>query len=228
MVEMSHLVEAESLLAPMLLGALLLLLNGRGHPRRQLVWLLALCLLAPLVKVVGVSVGISVAVLLLLENRWRAAVAAVAAAVAGLLVYVAYGVAVNSSLFWSVIHAQGNRHGSFLVAGWEFLLSLRASLGFFVPLHDPFWYVGLLAVAAVAVFWWDRRAAFLVVPVAVYSAVMAATGPDRTGELVYDAGWYRITVYPLLFAAIAVIVSRLWAARHLTAGAPPPAQADPA
>jgi hypothetical protein len=65
----------------------------------------------------------------------------------------------------------------------------------------------------------------IVVPVAVYVAVMAATGPDRTGELVYDAGWYRITVYPLLFAAVAVIVSRLWETRRLILRNSPPVPA---
>jgi hypothetical protein len=134
--------------------------------------------------------------------------------------------AINGSLFWAVIRAQGDRHSSFFVAAWQFLGSPRASLGDFVPLHDPFWDAGLLAVAAVALFWWDRRATFLVVPAVVYSAMMAATGPDRTGELVYDAGWYRITVYPLFFAAIAVIVSRLWATRRLVLGEAPPAPPD--
>jgi hypothetical protein len=225
MVETSHLVEAESLLAPMLLGALLLMVDGRERTRPQLIGLLAICLLAPLVKLVGVAIGISVAALLLLQRRWKPAVLAATATVSGPLLYVVYGMAINGSLFWAVMRAQANRHGTFPVAAWEFLGSLRASLGDFVPLHDPFWYVGLLAVAAVALFWWDRRADLIVVPVAVYVAVMAATGPDRTGELVYDAGWYRITVYPLLFAAVAVIVSRLWETRRLILRNSPPVPA---
>lgn len=123
--------------------------------------------------------------------------------------YGLYGLAIDQNLFPRVLGANAARHGSDVLAGYQFLGSLKAGLGGFVPLHDPFWYAGLLAVGATALVWRDTRYLILSVPVIAYALVLAGTGPDRSGELVYNAGWYRITLYPLLFVALAAIAAEL-------------------
>ena len=215
MIEMSHAVEAESILAPMLLGALLLV-DRKG--KRALAGLVAICLLAPLVKVVGVTIGATVAVLFLLRRHWARSALSGAAGLAGVGLYWLYGFAINRAQFLAVWHAQSTRHASALAAGWQFLTSTVASLGGFIPLHDPLWFAGLLAIVVLVVFRGDMR---LAVPVIVYVAVMAVTGADtpvihsgvvmRQGnsELTYNSGWYRITIYPLLYIAIAGIIPRV-------------------
>ncbi len=76
----SALVEAEWLLAVLLLGALLLV--GR-RDRAGIGMLLAICLLAPLVKETGVLVAGSVCLLLLVAQRWRLALAVAGAGAVG-------------------------------------------------------------------------------------------------------------------------------------------------
>lgn len=204
--QMAHAVEAESLLAPMLLGALLLVeRRGRG----AVAGLLAICVLAPMVKLVGMAIGAAMVPLLLVQRRRLDAAAAGAAALGGVGLYVLYGMAVDHRTFVAVIHADAARHGALIVSAWQFLASLKAGLGGFVPLHDPFWFAGLLAVAGTALYWRDRRFLTLIVPIAVYTAAMAFMAPSRRYELTYNAGWYRMTIYPLLFIAIAAVIARL-------------------
>ena len=200
----SHLVEAETLMAPMLLGVLLL---TPLRSRRALAGVLLLCFLAPLVKVVGIAVGGTALVVWALQRRWAAAAAAGVAAVAGIATYLLYGIAVNASLFNSILHYNASRHSSFITSAREFLGSWRAGLGPLVPLHDPLWYVGLVAAALLLL--WGRRFLPLLAAIAAYTVVMGLTGPDATGELSRN-GWYRITIVPLLAVAIACLAGATW------------------
>jgi hypothetical protein len=212
MIAAGSLVEAEWLIAPTLLGALLL--SGM-RSRRACVGMLALCLLAPLTKETGVVVALSVAAVLVTERRWRLAAASVAAAAAGLLLFIGWAWLLDWTQFATVIHAQSVRHtsvGGSLVA---FLLDLRAGYGNRLPFNDPVWFLGLagVLVALIAMAWGRRWGALrvVVIPVLATSALMAFTEP-ATG--IYN-GWYRLAIYPLVYIAAAwLVVTGARAANH--------------
>ena len=105
MIEASRLVEAEWLLAPMLLGVLILASHRGRLPSAAL---LALCVLAPLVKVPGVIVGGAGAVALLTERRWVMAGLALLGAPVGIGLFAAYGAAVDWHQFVLVWQVQAS------------------------------------------------------------------------------------------------------------------------
>jgi hypothetical protein len=200
-VQASALVEAEWLLAPLLIVALLV-------ADRSTWLLLGICAIAPMVKVTGVSVGVAAAAYLLTANRtrWRLALGCAAAAGAGIGLYAAYGAWVDWSQFTAVIQSQSARHTTNpFVTGASFLFDARAGAGGSHAWNDPLWYIGLGALvigglaAAVRRRWWALNT--LIVPVAVYAVVMALSKPT-TGASVVN-GWYRIAIYPLVYAAAA-------------------------
>jgi 4-amino-4-deoxy-L-arabinose transferase-like glycosyltransferase len=195
----SALVEAEWLLAVFLLGALLLI---DRRDRLGVGALLALCLLAPLVKETGVLVPASVCLLLLVSHRWRLAVAAAAAGVAGAGLVVAWGAFVDWPVFLSTIQAQLARHTT-PSSPFAFLLSLSSGYGNRVPFRDPVWYAGLLGVVAAMVACLARRRAreaVFIIPVVAMSLLMLAVSP---GLVTQWNGWYRLAIYPLVYVGAA-------------------------
>ena len=130
MIDASRLVEAEWLLAPMLLGVLVLA-SHRG--RLPTATLLALCVLAPLVKVPGVLLarrrrrGGP-----LTERRWITAGLALLGAPVGVGLFTAYGAAVDWHQFVLIWQVQSARHTS-LVAGRQFLFSPTRACGTSFP-----------------------------------------------------------------------------------------------
>ena len=119
---MQRQVEAESMLAPMLLGALLLIhrvLRGVGG-RWTVGGLLLLCALAPLVKVSGVALAAVAVAVLVLGGRWRLALACVGAGLAGTAVYFVYGASYDLGLFIRVIQdSESRRYG--VMGVYEFI-----------------------------------------------------------------------------------------------------------
>ena len=216
MILAGSLVEAEWMLAPMLLAALLL--TG-VRTRRASVGLLALCLLAPLAKETGVLVALSVAAVLLTERRWRLAGAALGAAGAGLLLFVGWAFVLDWSQLVAVIHAQSLRHTSAPGSLAAFLFDLRGGYGGRLRFNDPVWFLGLAAVlVAVTVMARHRRSGALSVvalPVLATSALMALTSP-ATG--IYN-GWYRLAIYPLVYIAAAwlLVAGARWSGSRMGA-----------
>jgi len=142
MISASRLVESEWLLAPMLLGVLVLA-SHRGCLPTAL--LLALCVLAPLVKVPGVIVGAAAAVALLTERRWVVApLALLGARSASVCSRPTERLWTGTNSCWCAVQAA--RHAS-LIAGRDFLFSGDAGLWNFVALNDPFWTVGMVGLA---------------------------------------------------------------------------------
>ena len=210
-VQASSLVEAEWLLAPLLLLALL-------AADRSMWLLLGVCALAPLVKITGVSVGLASAAYVVSADRkrWRLALACVAAAAGGFGLFAAYGAWVDWSHFIGVIQDQAARHTTNpATTAASFLFDARAGAGGAHAFNDPLWYIGLgalgLGIVACAVRrrWLALNA--LVLPVLVYAVVMALSKPTSGASVVN--GWYRIAIYPLVYAAAAwLAVSALQAA----------------
>jgi hypothetical protein len=217
-VSASALVEAEWLLAPMLLLALLL---ATGRTRPALAGLVLVCALAPMVKVAGVIVAGSACALLLSQRRWHRAAAVAAAGVAGLLLFAAWGAYVDWNLFIAITRSQVARHSD-PVNPFGFLMSLGAGYGNHVPFRDPVWYAGLLGVAVALVLSAVRRrwtALVLTAPVVGMTVLMLVIEP---GVAVYASGWYRLAIYPLVYAAAAWLV--VGAARTLARHAMVPLQ----
>jgi hypothetical protein len=201
MISASRLVESEWLLAPMLLGVLVLA-SHRGCLPTAL--LLALCVLAPLVKVPGVIVGAAAAVALLTERRWVVAPLALLGAPIGIGLFAAYGAAVDWHQFVLVWQVQAARHAS-LIAGRDFLFSGDAGLWNFVALNDPFWTVGMVGLAVMLL----RRPlgpeSRMPLAFAGYALLMALTAGIEGAEY-YD--WYRFAVDPLICIGVGDLIGQ--------------------
>jgi hypothetical protein len=200
MIEAGRLVESEWLLAPMLLGVLVLA-SHRG--RLPTAGLLALCVLAPLVKVPGVIVGAAAAVALVSERRWVVAGWALLGAPVGIGLYAAYGAAVDWHQFLVVWQVQAARHGSPVMAGQQFLFSGDAGLWNFVPLGDPLWTVGLVGLAVLLLRRPLDTSARIPLAFAGYAALMALTVSNE-GAQYYD--WYRFAVDPLCYIGVGDLI----------------------
>ena len=201
MISASRLVESEWLLAPMLLGVLVLA-SHRGRLPTAL--LLALCVLAPLVKVPGVIVGAAAAVALLTERRWAVAPLALLGAPIGIGLFAAYGAAVDWHQFVLVWQAQAARHTN-LTAGREFLFSGDAGLWNFVPFKDPFWTVGMVGLAVMLLrrpLGTESRIPFAF---AGYALLMTLTAGVE-GAQYYD--WYRFAVDPLVCIGVGDLIGQ--------------------
>jgi 4-amino-4-deoxy-L-arabinose transferase-like glycosyltransferase len=220
----SALVEAEWLLAVFLLGALLLV--GR-RDRAGIAALVALCLLAPLVKVTGVLVPVSVCLVLLFARRWRLALAVAAAGAVGSGLVVAWGALVDWPAYLATMQAQLARHAT-PSSPFAFLMSLSSGYGNRVPFRDPVWYAGLLGVLVAAVVCAGRRRwreAVFILPVVAMSVLMLAVAP---GKVTQWNGWYRLAIYPLVYVGAAWLVIEMGrvvlrsgraGVRHMVAGA---------
>lgn len=200
----SRVVESEALLAPMLLLALLLVHRalhdeaGRFEPAL----LLALCWLAPLVKVPGAALGVIVAVVFASRGRWAQASMAVFAAWLGLATYALYGLAVDWQQFLAVIQAQAIRHSG-LLSGLEFIVS-PAGFSDSVQLHDGWWLLGWLGLALLAALRRPRGGDLLLAwPVAAFAVTIMLVADVGAA---YRYGWYRFAIYPLVYLVAADFV----------------------
>jgi hypothetical protein len=197
-------VESEALLAPMLLLALLLVHRalhdeaGRFEPAL----LLAICWLAPLVKVPGAALGVIVAVIFASRGYWARASMAVLAAWLGLVTYAIYGLAVDWQQFLAVIQAQASRHSG-LLSGYEFIIS-PAGFSDSVQLHDGWWLLGWLGLALLAVLRRPRGGDLLLAWPIVAFAVTIMLVADVGAAFRY--GWYRFAIYPLVYLVAADFV----------------------
>jgi len=201
MISAGRVVESDWMLAAMLLGVLVLA-SHRG--RLPTAALLALCVLAPLVKVPGVIVGAAAAVALLTERRWAVAPLALLGAPLGVGLFAAYGAAVDWHQFVLVWQVQAARHDS-LVAGEQFLFSSTSGLWNFVPLGDPFWTVGMVGLAVMLLRKPLAAPARIPLAFAGYALLMALTASTE-GAQYY--GWYRFTVDPLCYIGVGDLVAQ--------------------
>ena len=196
--------EPEAVLAPMLLGALLIAARrSTGTCRSWEPWaLFALALLAPLFKVTGIAVGGTAAVVLLMNGRMRPALIAAACAAVGLALYFVYGAAVDWPLFQRVLAGQaGNRHG--LLAGFNFLAS---PAGINRPLHDGWWLLGWIGLGLLLFggrgSWAEQLLAW---PAFAYTLVIVVLAGE---VLTAQYGWYRVILQPEVYVAAGALAWR--------------------
>ena len=190
-------VESEALLAPMLIVSLLsveAIIRDRASGTKVGL-LLALCLLGPLVKLPGLAIAaISVVLLIAGGHKWLA-LSAFLAGVAGIGIYALYGWAIDWHTFTAVIHSQMARRQG-LMGGYQTLI---AQAGINRGLSDWWWLLGLLAIGALAFGnGEDAGKAFVAWPVAAYAATLLLMADPR---VIPVYGWYRITIYPLVYLA---------------------------
>lgn len=196
--------EPESILAPILLLALLLTARqvdgtGRGW---EVGVLLALAVLAPLFKVTGLAIGGVAAVVLFMNGRPRPAAGCGGAAAAGIALYVVYGWVVDWSLFLHVIQQQSlNRRG--LLAG---VALIADPAGINRPLHDGWWILGWIGLGLL-LFHGRRSASEQLVawPAFAYAVtVMVLAGEVLAGQY----GWYKVILQPLVYLAAGALAWR--------------------
>ncbi|MEA2682046.1 MAG: hypothetical protein QOK05_374 [Chloroflexota bacterium] len=188
-------VEAESLLAPILLGALLLVpREPEGQPRRAAaVGLLVLCAVAPMVKLSGVAVAGGVAVVLLFQGRWRLAGASLLAGMLGTAAFLGYGALFDWQLFTRVIaRAETHRYG--VMGVYEFIAAPSGPAGANHDLRDGWWLLGWLALLLLVVLRAERRVELLAWPILGYAVVIMLFA-----EHISYFGWFRVAVYPLVY-----------------------------
>ena len=188
--------DPESLQAVLLLVCLILtrrLLDDRGGAW-TIAGLLACAVAAPLLRLNGIAVGGTCAVILAACGRWRLAAALVGAAAAAILLFVAYGAAVDWTLFVRVWSEQaGNRRG--VMPAFDLI---TAPAGVNRELRDGWWVLGWIGVGLLAAGARHRRELFLVWPVAAYLATMAVL---IGGWQAQQYGWLRMIVYPEVYLA---------------------------
>jgi hypothetical protein len=202
--------EAESLLAVVLLVALLLTAVTVHRPDRwSLAALLGCCLAAPLLKVPGVAVAGICAVILFVFGRWWQAGTAFGAGLLGLLLYVGYGALVDWSLFVRVLAEQASRRTG-VMSGFEFV---TAWAGINRSLRDGWWLLGWFGLAAMVMRGRRPWELFLAWPVVAYAAVMLVLSGESE---VAQYGWYRIIVYPEVYLAAGWLAWEALRRRSLT------------
>lgn len=198
---LSRQAEPESLQAVLLLASLLacLVLIRGGGGRWATATILVCSLAAPLLKVSGVAVGVICGVVLFSSGRWRPAALALAAAIAGVLLFVAYGWLVDWSVFVRTWRIQtGNRIS--VMSAYDFI---TWSSGANRRLQDPWWILGWIGVGTIMASRRGLRELLLAWPVAAYAAaVLIMAGELQTQQY----GWYKVIVYPQLYLAAGYLV----------------------
>ena len=194
-------VEAESLLAIWFLLALLLMTRVvEGETRhRYVVALCVLALVSPFTKITGVALAAAVAGVLITLGRWRAALAVVLAGTIGAGLYVAYGYFFDGLHFFKIVSEwQGRRYGTF--GAYEFI---SAASGLGRAARDGFWVLGWMGLAVLLSRSESRPRALLAWPVLVYAGTVMLLAED-----VANYGWFRITVYPVVYGLAGVVAWR--------------------
>ena len=197
-VALDRVVESESLLAILLLSALLSLVRLERNPRDRvaLVVLVGACALAPLTKVPGVAVGFAAVLVLIARRDWSLGLVVVSATVVGLLAFAAYGALLDWQLFVHVWQAQADRHSGFQ-AGYTFLQAGTEG--------DWLWALGLIGLAFL-ILGRHHGAPLLAWPVAAYAVVMAMAANNDNARF-YD--WYRLALYPLVYMGVGIVFAEL-------------------
>jgi hypothetical protein len=191
-VVLGRLLAAEQLLAVLLLASLLAVYQLRRVPgdRRWQAVLVACCLLAPLAKAPGLAVGASAAILLASRRQFRLAGWAAGAAVAGQLLVLAYSATQDWHAYTEVTRLRGMQLSAF--TGYRFI---AASFGFDnQQMFDGWWLLGWLGLAELL----GRRRGdwdLLTVPAVVYLVAVLGMTADYSGSY----GWYRLTIFPLVY-----------------------------
>jgi 4-amino-4-deoxy-L-arabinose transferase-like glycosyltransferase len=184
-----RLVKAENLLAVFFMGAVLAVRpERRGGERRGAVVAGVLCALAIWTKATGVAVVVVAAILLLAQKRRRDAAIVCGLAAGGLVLYLGYAALYDFGIFLKVMHAQST---SKWVSAESFVDLLSGKV--VVKWFGRGTYLWLWIAAACLV---TRRARLLLLPIAVYGALLALNADHR---VVY--GWYRAPLYPFLCVA---------------------------
>jgi len=152
-------------------------------------------------------VPVVAAVLLLARRRRADAGIVLAGALAGVALYVAYGMAYDAGIFFKVLEAQST-------SKW---VSMEAFLDLLAGKVVVKWfgrgtYLWLLLAVAIAGFGRFRR---LLLPLVLYGTVLALTADHR---VIY--GWYRMPIYPFLCIAAGLYLERLLDDADLTIAFP--------
>jgi hypothetical protein len=194
----SHrLVKAESLLALLFMGAILMVLrHERTAATRDIVLAGVLCGLSLWTKATGAAVPAVVLIMMTARRRYRGALLVLAVAAVFFAAYLAYAWAYDFEIFLKVIQAQATTK-------WVSLEAVNDLLGgkVVVKYFGRGWYLWLLLCAGLAAL---RRERALLLPVAVYAIVVALTADYR---VIY--GWYRIPLYPFLCVAAGLALEEM-------------------
>ncbi len=212
----SRIIAAENLLALLLMSALLLtflLLNGKYEKeinQKTAVyswqfWLIVgICFIAPLVKLSGIVIPLSIGLLFLAKHRYRLAIYIGIALLASIVSFIAYGCFYNCSLFWSVLVAHGTRPQTF----WYFFtLFEKPDLGYYF-LNDPMVLVGLVGSIAAylkkhTIDTINNNKIFLFVPWLMLVCLFVTLAPASL------YGWYKFIIFPLIAIGIGYVWQQL-------------------
>ena len=196
-------VEAEALLAPLILVTIWLLHRlGTGEGSAPaLAGVLLVCFLAVLTKIPGLAIGGFAFGVLLHLRRPGAAAGALAATAAGLGAYALYGAHYDWHLFSAVIGAQSSRRSG-VMGAYEFIVS---PAGVNQRLRDGWWVVGWIGIAAAMSGRRSPRAWLLTWPAAAYLVAIMVFADERVTS---RYGWYHIAVYPLVYLAAGYVLWR--------------------
>lgn len=193
-VAFGRLVAAEQLLAVLLLAALLAIhrLRRDALDRSALALLLACCALAPMAKAPGLAVGAAAVLLLAGRRQLRLAALAAAATVVGQLLVVAWSAAWDWQVYVELVRLR-SAHVSGLSA-YSFVTGPLAVANHQV--FDGWWLLGWLGLAELLARR-DGDEDLLTVPAVVYLIAILGMTAEYSGSY----GWYRVTLFPIVYLA---------------------------
>ena len=193
----SRVVVSETLLTPLLLGALSLFIYSKNITTKKAIVLGVLAGLALLTKVLGIAVFL-ILLFLLVIHKAKVKVLATGGVVFLFIVgtLLLYAVYFDWNLFWQIQKAQGARE-----TGPQTLwLLLRDATIVNKTFTDGWYFFGFMALFFL--FSDYRKHLFIIVPSFIYLTLLLLT-LTRYGH----SGWYMIPLFPFMSIAIAYVLA---------------------
>lgn len=175
-------------------------LSSQRSRNYLLLFLLVLCVVAPLVKLTGVVVPVSLILLACVHRRWHLALFFGLGLLFSFLLFFLYGWYYDLHTFLTILAAHHNRPQS-STHFWSFFTA--HDLGNF-PFFDPSVIVGLSGVFSVGVVHSWKRSAYIITPLIVLSFLFLWVAP------VDASAWYRYVIYPFVAIGLGFVFSRLY------------------
>jgi Dolichyl-phosphate-mannose-protein mannosyltransferase len=152
--------------------------------------------LAPLAKVTGIFLVVSLSLLLAYRQRWRESILAFAIGLMMFSLYFIYGCFYDSKLFFTVLKAHSKRFDSILIFK---NIVFQSDLPFF----DPWLILGWLSILQIARKYKNKlQGQIIYLPLLVYLFLLLLSGAQS-----HYYAWYNVVIYPFLCLSLGKLLT---------------------